>query len=322
MNENYFYVQEAEQFVFYRVPKAFFTNEKYKKMSSDSKLLYGLLLERVGLSLKNEWVDEEKRIYIYFSREEAMEMLGIKKDKTIKLFKELQKYDLIKEIRQGLNKPNKIYVKKFTESVENTRKSEKPTSRVRKNPLQELEKTDPNNNEFNNTELSNKKTSCQDSKNPDEQKKITKKLNPEIIELTELLIRKILENNPRQPVPEKETATYTKWVQEMDRLNRLGPPGGKQGQGYSVPEIKELILWSQENSFWKDNILSAGKFREQIIKLENKMKSEKSKKINNDQLEQLEQSGQANKHKNRFHNFEQRTSKYDAKTLEKMFRKN
>lgn len=86
------------------------------------------------------------------------------------------------------------------------------------------------------------------------------------------LRRLILRNNPRQPVPEESPAKLEKWAEELDRLNRLGPPGGNQG--YEWREIGEIIKWCQDHSFWKSNILSASKFRQQITKLENQMKND------------------------------------------------
>lgn len=158
---NYFHEHEAEQFAFIQIPKVLFTSERYQNMSTDAKVLYGILLDRVKLSKKNRWIDEQGRVYIIFPREEAQEILGYKKDKVIRLFRELRKVDLIEEVRRGLNVPNIIYVKKFIEEPEsnsNQRKSEKPTSGSRKNRLQEVGKTEANNTDLNNTDLSNTTT--------------------------------------------------------------------------------------------------------------------------------------------------------------------
>lgn len=111
----YYYANEAEQFVFYRIPRVLFTGHRYKSMSTDAKVLYGLLLDRVGLSVKNNWIDEQGRVYIIFPRKDAQELLNYGNQKVAKLFKELVKYDLTEEKTQGLNLPNIIYVKKFIE---------------------------------------------------------------------------------------------------------------------------------------------------------------------------------------------------------------
>ena len=88
-NLDYFYGSEAEQFSFYRLPKMLFTDDRFSDVSAEAKILYGLLLDRMSLSIKNGWVDEENRAYIYFKLDDAMEMLKIGKDKGIKLFAEL-----------------------------------------------------------------------------------------------------------------------------------------------------------------------------------------------------------------------------------------
>ncbi len=93
------------------------------------------------------------------------------------------------------------------------------------------------------------------------------------------LREKILSNNPRARVPNKDPADHNmqKWCQEMDRLHRLGPVGAvaAENKGYSWQEIKEIINWCQEDDFWKSNILSAATLRKQITKLENRMQQEK-----------------------------------------------
>ena len=86
------------------------------------------------------------------------------------------------------------------------------------------------------------------------------------------LRNRILANNARARVPpdDPENKLMQKWAQEMDRLHRIGPPGGTQG--YSWQEIRQLIDFSQDNDFWRANILSAGKLREKCVQLENQMR--------------------------------------------------
>lgn len=154
MIDVYFTVQEANLFMFYRIPKELFTNPKYKKLSAEAKILYGLLLDRNSLSIKNGWVDERGYIYIFFSRDEVMEMLGISNKKAVELFKELRETDLIEEVRQGLNKPNIIFVKKFIqtpETIENTRTCKNYTSRRVKITRPDVKKLHANNTYLNET---------------------------------------------------------------------------------------------------------------------------------------------------------------------------
>ena len=72
MTFNYFYGTEADQFSFYRIPKALFTDSYFKDLSSDAKILYGLMLDRMSLSIKNQWFDDKNRAYIYFSIEDII----------------------------------------------------------------------------------------------------------------------------------------------------------------------------------------------------------------------------------------------------------
>ena len=109
----YFKLSEAESYVFYKVPKALFTEEKYKPFSTDAKMLYGLLLDRMHLSAKNGWTDKRGRVYQFFTVKEAQEKLRFGHEKICRLFSELEQADLILRKRQGQGKPSIIYLKKF-----------------------------------------------------------------------------------------------------------------------------------------------------------------------------------------------------------------
>ena len=118
---DYFYGPEGEQFSFIRVPKIFFENDAYKSMSADAKILYGFLLDRVSVSLKNGWKDDQNRVFIICTIEEIMEKLGCGNKKAIQLLSELEdKIGLIEKKRQGQGKPNLIYVKNFIRTVDNS----------------------------------------------------------------------------------------------------------------------------------------------------------------------------------------------------------
>lgn len=113
---SYHYGDEGEQYAFYRLPKALITDSYFKHLSTDAKLLYGLMLDRLSLSVKNNWIDEENRVYIYFTLEDICELLNCKTDKAVKLLAELDTnkgIGLIERVKQGQGKPTKIYVKKF-----------------------------------------------------------------------------------------------------------------------------------------------------------------------------------------------------------------
>ena len=191
---DYFRGMEAEQYSFYRVPKVLFTAECFKSLSCEAKVLYGLMLDRMSLSIKNCWFDEEDRVYIIFTVEEIAELLNCGTQKAVKLMKELdsnQGIGLIEKKRLGLGKPNVIYVKNFLvkekisseqeektlENPENTQNSENHnsgmvkttnqefpesqfkngenhTSRIVKIKTQEVPKSQSNNTDINKTDFS------------------------------------------------------------------------------------------------------------------------------------------------------------------------
>ena len=109
------YGQEAESYTFYRVPKILFTAEAFDHLSTDAKLLYGILLDRMQLSVKNHWIDEDGKVFIYYPRQNIMDALTCGNKKAGQLLAELDERNgigLITRIHQGLGKPDKIYVHK------------------------------------------------------------------------------------------------------------------------------------------------------------------------------------------------------------------
>ena len=114
---HYFQGMECDMYSFYRIPKLLFTSEYFKNLSCEAKVLYGLMLDRMSLSIKNRWFDEEDRAYIFFSVEEIMEMLNCGRNKAVNCLKELDQekgIGLIEKKRIGLGKTNVIYVKNFS----------------------------------------------------------------------------------------------------------------------------------------------------------------------------------------------------------------
>ena len=178
---DYYYGVEAEQFTFVRVPKVLFTDkEHFGGLSNEAKLLYGLLLERMSLSRKNNWIDKHNRVYIIFLPvEEIEESLDVGHEKALNLLKELDDQSgigLVKKKCRGLGLPSILYVKNFivkgeqntdrvptSRSTENEfqefgktdfKKSENQTSENPKNRLLEVRKSDSNNIDINNTDMS------------------------------------------------------------------------------------------------------------------------------------------------------------------------
>lgn len=130
---DYYYGTQAEQFTFYRIPKVLFTDDRFKELSSDAKILYGLMLDRMTLSMKNGWLDEKNRVYIIFTLEQVMKYMNCGKDKGVKIFAELDTnkgIGLIERLKQGQGKPTLIFVKSFilTDNAVDIQTSEKPKS--------------------------------------------------------------------------------------------------------------------------------------------------------------------------------------------------
>lgn len=193
----YFYGDEPDRLCFYHIPKVLFTKEYFSGLSTDAKVLYGLMLDMMSMSRENRLLDRDNRVYIYFSVQRACAYLGCKKDKALKLFAELDSetgIGLIERVKRGQGKSDLIYVMSFDlpkdaedrEEIRNLRdkssrndsyrpkiasvynvdnssdkvvgkndQSENPTSRHLENRPLAVGKTDPNYNNYNNTEYNN-----------------------------------------------------------------------------------------------------------------------------------------------------------------------
>ena len=201
---DYYYREEADQFSFIRIPKQLFTDPAFSDLSTDAKLVYGLLLDRMSLSRKNDWFDEDNRVYIVFSIEEIINILNYGRNKAVKILQELDNESgvgLIEKKRLGLGKPNIIYVKNFIRSEstleiteENTletlkssrslknklqevsksnfKKSQNQTSRSLKNKLQEVPKPNSNNTNYNNTNYNKTDYNNTNNRGDDDQSEI------------------------------------------------------------------------------------------------------------------------------------------------------
>lgn len=168
---DYFYGQSGEMFSYFRVPKILFRDIKFKDLSTDAKTLYGILLDRMGLSVKNGWLDEQGRVYIIFPVQEVMDALGCADNKATKLFRELEKFGLIERKRRGLGKPNLIYVKNFADP--RFRNREKNGSGAADSAQQETAKSRGNKTEWNKTEGSEPDPFSSDAEDePDERTRL------------------------------------------------------------------------------------------------------------------------------------------------------
>lgn len=157
MERRYFTAQESEQFVFYRVPKVLITADRYKNITAEAKLLYGLLLDRMGLSMKNGWTDENGFVYIYYTVAAVRKDLSCGKEKACKLLAELESTELLERRRQGQGKPDRLYVLPFISEVGKTdfRSLENRTSKSLQNSPQEFRKSGPNKTDKNYIKMNN-----------------------------------------------------------------------------------------------------------------------------------------------------------------------
>ena len=117
MTLDYFYGQSGELFSYFRIPKALFQDCRFRQLSTDARTLYGILLDRMSLSVKNGWLDERGRVYIIYTVREVQESLCCAEHKAVKLFRELEDFDLIERKRRGLGRPSLIYVKDFSSGL-------------------------------------------------------------------------------------------------------------------------------------------------------------------------------------------------------------
>ncbi len=165
---DYHYGIESVQYTFLRIPKVLITEPHFRILSTDAKLLYGLMLDRMSLSIKNDWVDKNERVYIYFTLDEVCEQLGCKTDKAIKLFKELDVENgigLIKRIKQGQGRPARIYVMKFL-GLDELQTSENKKVRSLGNRDQKFRKMEENTSE--NPSSSTQKNRTETSEKPNQ----------------------------------------------------------------------------------------------------------------------------------------------------------
>ena len=142
MTYEYFYGGQSESFSFYRIPRQLVIGEAFRGLSTDAKLLYGMMLDRMSLSARNGWYDELERVYIYYTVDEITEDLCCGHNKAVRLLAELDTngVGLIERKKQGQGKPTIIYVKQFVETAPTTHKGKSAVSRLLKTGKQEVSK--------------------------------------------------------------------------------------------------------------------------------------------------------------------------------------
>ena len=160
MTLDYFYGQAGELFSFFRIPKALFQEQRFQSLSTDAKTLYGILLDRMSLSVKNEWFDKKGRVFIIFTIEDVKRTLRCADNKATRLLRELEEFGLIERKRRGQGKPCLVYVKNFSaesskESVKNRDNDDSCGSKIAcQDPVKSRGiKKKENKTEMNNTNL-------------------------------------------------------------------------------------------------------------------------------------------------------------------------
>ena len=156
MGFDYFYEDQSQQFAFYRIPKVLFTDDRFQGISTEGKVLYGLLLDRVSLSRENGWIDTEGRVYIIFTLTSIRKAMNCAEKSAIKYLQELEAFGLIERIKQGQGKPALIYVKNFIDQqILQVRTSNNYSSGTVKVTAQDQQLLQPNYTNINHTDFNN-----------------------------------------------------------------------------------------------------------------------------------------------------------------------
>lgn len=157
MDFDYFYKEQSDQYAFYRIPKSLIVEAYFQDMSTDAKLLYGLLLDRVSLSASSGWIDEQGRVYIIYTISSIMRDLHCASKKAVKLLKELEKYGMVEKVTRGQGKPALIYVKNFSTlwSKAQFQDCQKENPRMVESTTLELSKAQCNKTNIKNTNINN-----------------------------------------------------------------------------------------------------------------------------------------------------------------------
>lgn len=233
------------ELIFFQLPKSIHYNEKYLKMSVEAKYLYMLMYDRNKISISNNWVDDNGDIYIYFSIENICKELNIKDQKAQKLKKELMNHELIKEVRQGLNKPNKIYVQVCDSNPDESRTSENHYSGIVKITNQEQCKSLSNNNNINNNKNNNNIYSQNES---DDKHLVSKEDSKKQLELDIEEIRKHYKGTKTKAAAVKKLPKLIKdygkeqLIRAIERYNKYVDEERRKGF--------KTLKYKNESTFW------------------------------------------------------------------------
>lgn len=232
---DYYYGIEAEQFSFYRVPRLLIKDERFKGLSSDAKLLYGLMLDRMALSMKNGWLDDENRAYIIYTVDNMMEDLGCARATCVKVLKELDSDNgigLIEKKRRGQGKPDIIYVKNFA-TVEDKEPDETAANTDKTAEIQNL-----NFKKFNNYTSGNSETEPQEVQNLDLQKFRNQTSRSSETELAE-----VQKPDPNYTNYNQTENNYT----DVSYTNPINQPAGKADAVDVIDETSAYMALIRDN---------------------------------------------------------------------------
>lgn len=297
-----FKINELRQHQFIQVPKELLYNPRYKTLSSDSKLIYGLLLDRMELSRKNNWINENNEIYLIFTRNNIQNILNISDKTCTKAFKQLTNTELIKEVRQGLGKPNLIFIGHIVyddpQTVENSQNRKNYDSAIENFTVQESEIFRPNNTNTNNTNiiLEEEETHHEVEVDPKVFKMYRECITNNVSD-RELLTLEVLQNSVGKELLNKAIILANmKNGKNLGYIQTVLQDWNEKGLNTIEKVNNYLTQWVTMNKKAKEN-------REKQTKKKSESKFNKSIEIIN------------NKKPSTFNNFEQRT--YDFEDLEK-----
>lgn len=231
---DYYYGDEAEQFSFYRVPRLIIKDDRFKSLSNDAKLLYGLMLDNLSLSKRNGWLDEENRVYIHYTIEAIQDDLNCSCGKAVSMVKELINFGLIEKKRMGQGKADIIYVKNFVldGSVQNynSENTEKENS---------IKKSSTTENSYNQNSI-NKNSKMQNSKNQNSKIEKPSTTENESLELQNLEANYNNINNTN--------LSYT---------NPIYPSGNESKETDAIDETQKLMDLVKDNIRYEDFMLDS-----------------------------------------------------------------
>lgn len=222
---NYFYGNESEQFTFYRIPKLLISSPSFRKLSDSAKLLYGLMLDRMSLSIKNGWFDSENRAFIYYTTAEIMEAMNCGTEKATKLLAELdveKGIGLIERKKQGQGKPTIIYIKNFVCDDSDNRKSRVSETESQDFGKTEVKSFDNQNSSFSITESADfGKSKCNNTNISNTDINNTEKNNTDFSE-THIISHHIKEEITSPSFTSKDIkADAIRWIRERKQYEEI-----------------------------------------------------------------------------------------------------